>query len=80
MSADPYAHVRGAFHAVAEGLTGWKHPVDASPSRSNGLGASYLASDIPALEKAAESLTRDGHISLAIPLWALALRVREAGK
>jgi hypothetical protein len=44
----------------------------------NGWGGCYLASDIPTLEAAAESLTRAGEIQHAVKLWAIALRIREA--
>jgi hypothetical protein len=46
--------------------------------RSNALGASYLPDDITTLETAAEAATRAGDVSVAISLWALALRIRQA--
>ena len=73
---DPYDHVREAFHVVADGLMDWEDPPERAESRSNGLGASYRESDIPTLEKAAESLVRSGDFTNAVALWALALRVR----
>jgi hypothetical protein len=76
---DPYDHVREAFHITADGLMDWKEPPERAGSRSNGFGASYLDSDIPTLERAAESLTRAGDFTNAVALWALALRVRHGG-
>jgi hypothetical protein len=76
---DPYDHVREAFHITADGLMDWKDPPERAVSRSNGLGASYRESDIPTLEKAAESLVRSGDFTNAVALWALALRVRHGG-
>jgi hypothetical protein len=75
---DPYDHMREAFHIVADGLMEWKEPPERAVSRSNGLGASYLPSDIDALETAGELLTRDGHVQAAIALWSIALRIRQA--
>ncbi len=76
MTPDPYNRVREAFHTVADGLMGWEDPPERAVSRSNGLGACYRESDIPTLEKAAESLVRAGDFTNAVALWALALRVR----
>ena len=82
MTADPYENVREAFHVVADGLMDWNDPPDAHGSRSNGTregNAAYRTSDIPTLEKAAESLARQGDFTNAVALWALALRVRHGG-
>jgi hypothetical protein len=76
---DPYDHVREAFHITADGLMDWNDPPERAVSRSNALGASYRESDIPTLEKAAESLSRAGDFTNAVALWALALRVRHGG-
>lgn len=46
-------------------------------SRSNGLPTGYLTARIPELEQAAESLTRLGDIQSALPLWKLALMIRQ---
>lgn len=78
MTPDPYDHVREAFHVVADGLMEWKEPPERGVRDSDALGASYRTSDIPALERIAERLTRDGHIREAVELWALALRIRAA--
>jgi hypothetical protein len=48
-------------------------------SRSKPLGGSYREADISTLEKAAESLARQGDFTNAVALWALALRVRHGG-
>lgn len=77
MTHDPYENVRAAFHAAADGLMDWQDPPERAERRSEGTGAVYLARDIPALEEAAESLTRLGDLRNAIALWALALRVRQ---
>ncbi len=77
---DPYDYVREAFHTVADGLMGWNDPPERAESRSNGLGASYASSDIDTLERAADSLVRAGDFTNAVPLWALALRVRHGLK
>ena len=76
MTPDPYDHLREAFHTAADGLMGWEDPPEAPGSRSNGTGASYLALDVPTLERAADSLVRSGDFTNAVALWALALRVR----
>ena len=77
---DPYDHMREAFHIVADGLMEWEDPpVEAIQRRSNDTQAYYRATDIPTLEKAAESLARQGDFTNAVALWALALRVRHGG-
>jgi hypothetical protein len=52
--------------------------LERSQTLPNGWGGCYLASDIPTLEAAAESLVRAGEIQHAVKLWAIALRIREA--
>jgi hypothetical protein len=47
-------------------------------SDSQPFGATYLASDIPTLEDAADALSRAGELRHAVALWAIALRIREA--
>jgi hypothetical protein len=76
---DPYDHVREAFHITADGLMDWNDPPERAVSHSKALGACYRESDIPTLEKAAESLVRAGDFTNAVALWALALRVRHGG-
>jgi hypothetical protein len=78
MSADPYDHVREAFHITADGLMDWNDPPERAVSRSPGTRLSYRHSDIALLENAAESLSRAGDLANAVALWALALRVRHA--
>ncbi len=78
MTPDPYDHVREAFHTVAAGLMGWKDPPGRAVSRSNGLGACYLAQDIDTLETAGELLSRDKHVDAAVAVWSLALKIRKA--
>jgi hypothetical protein len=78
MSADPYDHVREAFHITADGLMDWNDPPERAVSRSPGTRLSYRHSDIALLENAAESLTRLGDVRGALPLWARALEIREA--
>jgi hypothetical protein len=76
MTLDPYDHMREAFHIVADGLMEWKDPPERAETPSNGTRADYRATDVPTLEKAAESLARSGDFTNAVALWALALRVR----
>lgn len=78
MTPDPYAHVRAAFHTVADGLMGWEDPPERSERRSEGTQALDRVSDIALLETAAESLTRLGDIRGAIALWARALELRQS--
>ncbi len=76
---DPYDHVREAFHGVAKAAMDWNAPPERAERRGDGLRggqASYRTSDISTLEKAAESLARQGDFTNAVALWALALRVR----
>ena len=65
---DPYAHLRRAFHTVADGLMDWRDPPDPQAST---LGA------VRTLETAADSLMRLGDPGNAVKLYALALRLRE---
>ena len=73
---DPYDHMREAFHIVADGLMDWKECPEAPETLSAPLRAYYRTTDIETLEKAAESLARQGDFTNAVALWALALRVR----
>lgn len=47
-------------------------------SDSETFGAAWTPEDVRTLERAAESLVRLGDVRGAIPLWALALKVRLA--
>lgn len=76
VTPDPYDHVRAAFHTAADGLIDWQDPPERAVSRSNGSGEGYRHGDIETLERAADSLVRAGDFTNAVPLWALALRVR----
>jgi hypothetical protein len=76
---DPYDHMREAFHIVADGLMEWQDPpgrAETPRDATEEVRTSYRASDVPTLEKAAESLARAGDFTNAVALWALALRVR----
>jgi hypothetical protein len=75
---DPYDHMREAFHIVADGLMEWEDPPERAESDSHALGAPYLGSLIPVIERAGERATRAHSMSDAVALFSLALRLRAA--